>query len=133
MRATTLPALLFLTLISPTQAQECSVTGGLDAIQAAVADAQNCRAAGAVARACALGAGGDVALAGSVSQICEKDFFAALGRRDRAAYARQRAACRAKYRNFTGSMYRSAEAFCQAGVAERFSGVALRRAPSRSQ
>lgn len=130
MRATTLSALLVLVLASPTQAQECSVSGGLDAIQAAVNNAPNCRAAGMVARACALGAGGDVAIAGLVTQICEKDFVAALGPRGRTAYARQHEACRAKYRNLTGSMYRSAEAFCQSNVAERFSHVALRRASS---
>lgn len=117
---------LFFAFASPTQAQECPVNGGLDAIQAAVNDAPNCRTAGAVARACALGAGGDVALAKLVSQICEKDFIVVLDHRGRVAYERQRAACLEKYRNLTGSMYRSAEAFCQAGVAGRFSDVSIR-------
>jgi hypothetical protein len=107
--------------------QECSVDGGLDAIHAAVSAAGSCRAASAVAKRCALGAGGDVALAGAVSEICEKDFLANLDRRDVAAYAKSRSACLAKYRHLTGSMYRSSEAFCQAGISERFSDRALRR------
>lgn len=109
------------------EAAECAI--GPDAVVVAqgIRQASGCRQASQMAQDCAMGAGGDVSLTAAVTEVCEKDFLAGLDQRERAAYARQRAACRHKYRHEAGTMYRSFEAFCEVRVSERYAQAARER------
>jgi hypothetical protein len=71
--------------------------------------------------ACAYGASGDVALGAVVTAKCEGDFLSRLGNSERRAYDRALDRCRRKYRNESGTMFRSFEAFCRAAVARDYS------------
>jgi hypothetical protein len=70
---------------------------------------------------CAYTASGDVLLGAAVEKKCERDFLGGLGGPKKQAYQREMAVCDRKYRNESGTMYRSFTAFCRAEVAQRYS------------
>ena len=103
-------------------AKECPVRNAtLDAREDVIRKAHTCRRALQMMEACAYGASGDVALGAVVTAKCEGDFLSQLDNRERQAYDRRVGRCRRKYRNEVGTMFRSFEAFCRAGVARDFS------------
>lgn len=107
------------------EAAECPVDYAK--VDEVVAAAPTCRAALDLLNRCAVGATGDVIPAGTVRERCERDFLPRLSRAASARYAREQDACERKYAREEGTMYRSAEAFCHAGLAARYSARALRR------
>jgi hypothetical protein len=112
----------------PLQAKDCPVEtrveGTLDAKEEAIRKAPSCKAAFAIMEACAYGAGGDTGLGEAVRERCEPEFLPKLRKAQRQDYDRGIRRCNNKYRNESGTMYRSFEAFCRAQLtvrtAERF-------------
>lgn len=94
--------------------------GAFDKITADMDKAPTCRAAMAIASACAMGGSSDVQLGAAVQERCERDFLPGLNKAQRRAYDADHKRCERKYRRAEGTMYRSAEAFCHAEVAEKF-------------
>jgi hypothetical protein len=111
----------------PASAQECparsTATGD---IVVALNEAPSCDKAMSIFEACQSSAGGDVALGAIVSQKCESEFLARLKATEKRIYQRMLRACDRKYRDESGSMYRSLEAFCRAKAAQRYSHKALK-------
>jgi hypothetical protein len=120
---------------APARAEDCPAkSSGMDDIVAAVNDAPSCDRAMKVAEACAYGASADVQFGAAVEKKCEGDFLGNLKAPRKRAYAREMGACERKYRNESGTMYRSATAFCRAEVAQRYSQKALKQAsPSKAR
>jgi hypothetical protein len=120
---------------APARAEDCPAkSSGMDDIVAAVNDAPSCDRAMKVAEACAYGASADVQFGAAVEKKCEGDFLGNLKAPRKRAYAREMGACDRKYRNESGTMYRSATAFCRAEVAQRYSQKALKQAsPSKAR
>jgi hypothetical protein len=120
---------------APARAEDCPAKStGMDDIVAAVNDAPSCERAMKVAEACAYGASADVQFGAAVEKKCEGDFLGNLKAPRKRAYAREMGACDRKYRNESGTMYRSATAFCRAEVAQRYSQKALKQAsPSKAR
>ena len=120
---------------APARAEDCPAkSSGMDDIVAAVNDAPSCDRAMKVAEACAYGASADVQFGAAVEKKCEADFLGNLKAPRKRAYAREMGACDRKYRNESGTMYRSATAFCRAEVAQRYSQKALKQAsPSKAR
>ncbi len=106
-----------LVAVAPSAAVECPTREG-DQILELLDRAPTCDASLALFQACAYGASGDVGLSEVVIGKCERDFLTRLSRPQRRAYAAEQQRCARKYRNQTGSMYRSFEAFCRANLAQ---------------
>ena len=70
--------------------------------------------------ACELGTSGDIQLGAAVEKKCEGDFLSRLKARQKQAYQREMSVCDRKYRNQSGTMYRSFTAFCRAKIAQRY-------------
>ena len=85
----------------------------------AVRKAPTCKQALETMEACAYGAGGDTELGEIVVGKCEAGFLSKLSKEQRRAYDREIKRCDNKYRNQSGTMYRSFEAFCRAELAVR--------------
>jgi hypothetical protein len=125
---TVLTLLAVILLALPLQAKDCPVEtwveGTLDAKEEAIRKAPSCKEAFAIMEACAYGAGGDTGLGEAVRQRCEPEFLPKLRKAQRRDYDRGIRRCNNKYRNESGTMYRSFEAFCRAQLmvrtAERF-------------
>ena len=100
----------------------------LDEIIDAINASPGCRGAMKVFEDCAFGASGDVQLGAAVEKKCEGDFVGRLRAPQKQAYKREMGICDRKYRNESGTMYRSFTAFCRAEVAQRYSQRALKRA-----
>ena len=97
---------------APARAEDCPAkSSGMDDIVAAVNDAPSCDRAMKVAEACAYGASADVQFGAAVEKKCEGDFLGNLKAPRKRAYAREMGACERKYRNESGTMYRSFTAF----------------------
>jgi hypothetical protein len=88
-----------------------------------------CEAAMKVFRDCEFGASGDVPLGAAVEKTCEADFLSGLKASQKKAYASELSRCDVKYRNESGTMYRSFTAFCGAEVSQRYSQKALKAGP----
>jgi len=71
---------------------------------------------------------GDIHLGEAVEKKCDADFLARLKPPRKAAYQREMDSCDRKYRNESGTMYRSFTAFCRAEAAQRYSQRALKSA-----
>jgi hypothetical protein len=100
---------------------ECPVTPlARDTLIAAITQAPTCRASFAILSACRYNAGGDVELAGIVTERCEKTFLPTLKAAGKRAYAKARKACERKYARKQGTMYVSAQVICEAEAAVRF-------------
>jgi hypothetical protein len=82
--------------------------------------APTCEKSSALFQVCSYGAGGDVALSQVVIRKCEGDFLTKLSKSQRQSYDRQQKRCSLKYRNESGTMYRSFEAFCSANLARDY-------------
>jgi hypothetical protein len=134
LRSGTASLILLMSLVAvAAHAKECPAKStGTDDIAAALNEAPSCDKAMSVFQACQSGAGGDVALGAIVSQKCESDFLARLEAPQKRVYQRRLRACDRKYRDESGSMYRSFEAFCRANVAQRYSHKALKIADPKS-
>jgi hypothetical protein len=112
--------------------KECPVEHTIEAIEQAIDKAASCDASMDVFQACSYGASGDVPLGEAVVKKCEGDFAAKLGKAQRQSYDQEIKRCWQKYRHESGTMYRSFEAMCAAGVAQNYSRRALKvRAPAR--
>jgi hypothetical protein len=120
-------ALLLLVSIAPgapkpSEPKECPVTGrGLEAIETALQKAASCEESMDSFQACAYEASGDVALGQAVISRCEGDFLNKLNASQKWAYEQKLKRCWRKYRREPGTMYRSFEAMCAAGVARAYS------------
>ena len=132
-----LPAAVLAVVISvsgPASAAVCqdkSMT--LDEIVEAINASPDCASAMKLFQDCSLGSSGDVQLGEAVEKKCERDFLGDLKARKKQAYLREMAVCDRKYRNESGTMYRSFTAFCRAEVAQRYSHRALKAAgPSKA-
>jgi hypothetical protein len=77
---------------------------------------------------CELSTGGDTELGAAVEKKCEGDFLSRLKAPQKRVYQREMGVCDRKYRNESGTMYRSFTAFCRAEVAQRYSQRALKAA-----
>jgi hypothetical protein len=83
---------------------------------------------------CSLGTSGDIQLGAAVEKKCEGDFLRRLKAAQKRAYQDQLSRCIYKYRNQSGTMYRSFSAFCRAEVSQRYSRRALKAAvPSKAR
>jgi hypothetical protein len=99
----------------PAAAKDCPTSDlGYEAREQAVRQAPNCKTALDVMEACAFGATGDRALADIIQKKCEPLFLTRLSKAQRRSYDREQRHCDQKYAHQSGTMYRSASAFCQA-------------------
>ena len=106
----------------------------LDEIVEAINASPGCERAMKVFQDCAFDASGDVQLGEAVEKKCEGDFLGGLNAPQKRAYQREMGVCDRKYRNESGTMYRSFTAFCRAEVAQRYSQRALKAAsPSKAR
>ena len=106
----------------PQAEPDCQIEGGpfdLDKVEKALQDAPTCRKSLRLFSHCQMGGGSDVHAAGIITEKCEAEFLARLTNPQRQSYKREQDRCYRKYRSEQGSMYRSAEAYCVAEVAER--------------
>ncbi|MCP4618374.1 MAG: hypothetical protein GY844_18310 [Bradyrhizobium sp.] len=94
---------------------------------------RGCNRAMKVFRDCAYTASGDVQLGDAVEKKCEADFMPGLKAAQKKAYQREMRVCDEKYRNESGTMYRSFTAFCRAEVAQRYSQRALKAAGPKAR
>jgi hypothetical protein len=121
--------MVLLMTASLARAAECNIER--EALHTALQQAYSCAHAYRVFKACSSGASGDVALGTIVQKKCESRFPAKLGAAASATYKRKLTGCDHKYAKQSGSMYRSFEAFCRAGLArdyaDRYSRRKLRR------
>ena len=100
------------------RAAECTIER--DVLGTALRQASSCVRAYRVFEACSFGASGDVPLGTIVQKKCESVFLARLDAAKKANYKSKLTACEQKYAKQAGSMYRSFEAFCRAGVARDY-------------
>ena len=115
---------------TPARAMVCmekSMT--LDEVVDTINAQKGCESAMKVFQDCQLTASGDVQLGAAVEKKCEADFMPGLGASQKKVYASQLKRCDNKYRNESGTMYRSFTAFCRAEVSQRFSQKALKAGP----
>jgi hypothetical protein len=104
---------------APTR-QECPTLDHQE-IEELLGKAPSCQRAMALFEICQFGASGDVGLGAIVTHKCEGDFLSKLNSAQKRAYQREQQRCQRKYSNQSGTMYRSFEAFCGAGVARSYS------------
>ena len=100
----------------------------MDDIIASLKAAKSCDVAMKVFEACEYVASGDVQFGEVVEKKCEADFLDKANASKKQAYKRELGVCDRKYRNESGTMYRSFTAFCRAEVAQRYSQRALKSA-----
>jgi hypothetical protein len=109
----------FLVVAPPVSAEDCPTLNHQD-IENLLAKAPSCDRSMALFEACELGTSGDVSFGEIVIKKCEDDFRNRLSTSERHTYERKIRACWQKYAKEAGTMYRSFEAFCAAGVAQRY-------------
>jgi hypothetical protein len=126
--------LISIALAAPKPSKECPVTEhALEAIEAAIAKAASCEESMEIFEACAYAASGDVPLGQAVIGKCEGDFLNKLHANQKRAYEQEVKRCWRKYRREAGTMYRSFEAMCAAGVAQAYSRRFLRTSGAKKQ
>jgi hypothetical protein len=113
-----LAAALLALLLPMARAEEC--VRDIDAIVARVNAAKSCDAAYKIVETCNFGASGDVQTGAAVVEKCETTFSTRLAPAQKRAYDRAQARCDRKYAKESGTMYRSFEAFCHAGLARDY-------------
>jgi hypothetical protein len=101
----------------------------IDEIVDAINKTPSCERAMNLFKDCSVSTGGDTTLGDAVGKKCERDFLSGLNPSSKAAYQRALGACDRKYRNESGTMYRSFTAFCRAEIAQRYSRQALKKKP----
>jgi hypothetical protein len=99
----------------------------LDEIADVLKAASSCDASMKIFQDCSLSSSGDLRLGDAVRERCEVDFLSKLQTPQKHVYEREVKACNGKYRDQSGTMYRSWEGFCAAEVAQRYSQRALKR------
>jgi hypothetical protein len=109
--------------------KECPPGGFDEVVEPMIEKAASCGEAMELAVACALGAAADVQLGAAVQDRCERDFLSKLNKTQRRAYNAEHRRCERKYIRESGTMYRSAEAFCHAEVAEKYSRRFTKKPP----
>ncbi len=115
---------------SPALAVVCPLDEVVDVIKAA----PGCEGAMKIFKDCSLGTSGDTRMGEAVENKCEGDFLGKLKAPQKQAYQRAMNVCDQKYRNESGTMYRSFTAFCRAEISQRYSARALKAAsPSRAR
>jgi hypothetical protein len=123
---TFLALLAVVLLAAPLKAKDCPVEtrveGTLEAKEEAIRKAPSCKEALAIMEACSYGAGGDTGLGEALRERCEPEFLPKLSKAQRKDYDRGIRRCNNKYRNESGTMYRSFEAFCRAQLTVRMAG-----------
>jgi hypothetical protein len=120
-------SVILLLAACPAHAEDCPAkTNQMDDILVALNEAPSCDRAMKVFEACEYVASGDVQFGAVVEKKCEIDFLARLKNPKKQAYQREMRVCDRKYRNESGTMYRSFTAFCRAMVAQRYSRQALK-------
>jgi hypothetical protein len=100
----------------------------LEEIVGAIDATPGCTAAMKLFEDCEFGTSGDIRLGAAVEKKCEGDFLSRLKTPQKQAYRREIGVCDDKYRNESGTMYRSFTAICRAGIAQRYSQRALKAA-----
>ena len=100
----------------------------MDEIADAIGATPGCEHAVKLFKDCEFGTSGDVQLGAAVEKKCEADFLKRLTAPQKLSYRREMDVCDRKYRNESGTMYRSFTAFCRAEVARRYSRQALKAA-----
>ena len=104
----------------------------MDEIIDAIGATPGCERAMKLFKDCEFGTSGDIHLGAAVEKKCEADFLRRLTAPQKLSYQRQMGVCDDKYRNESGTMYRSFTAFCRAEVAQRYSRQARKAAePSK--
>lgn len=115
-------------------AEECPAKStSMDDIIAVLNAAPGCDRAMKLFEACEYGASGDVQFGEIVEKKCEADFLGRSRPLQKLSYQRELRACDRKYRNKSGTMYRSFTAFCRAQVAQRYSQRALKAAGAKAR
>lgn len=119
MRKTNLMSICLLAAfwVLPAVADDCS---DLEAQEAKVAAAKNCGEAHKLFEACLWGSTADIQRGSMVTETCEKAFLSSLNPAQQKSYSRKKDACAKKYRNQSGTMYRSMEAVCAADAAHDY-------------
>src|SRR3954469_24751188 len=111
---------------SPALAVVCQHTSmSLDEVVDVIKAAPGCGGAMKIFKDCSLGTSGDIRLGEAVENKCEGNFLGKLNAQQKRAYQREMTVCDRKYRNESGTMYRSFSAFCRAGISLRYSARAL--------
>jgi len=106
----------------PSPQPKCPAKSTLfDDIIASLNEAKGCDAAMKVFGACEYTASSDLQFGEVVEKKCEADFLDKANASKKQAYQRELGACDRKYRNESGTMYRSFTAFCRAEIARRYS------------
>ena len=120
---------------SPALAVVCQNTSmSLDEVVDVIKAAHGCGSAMKIFNDCSLGTSGDIRMGEAVENKCESDFLGKLKASQKQAYQREMTVCDRKYRNESGTMYRSFTAFCRAEISQRYSARALKAAsPSRAR
>jgi hypothetical protein len=118
-------AVLFIASGAWAAAKDCP-TLEYEKIEKLLAAAPSCDQSMVLFNDCAFGSGGDVGLGAVVIKKCEGDFLANLSKAQRRVYDRKLKACTNKYANKSGTMSRSAEAFCAAKVAQAYAARAVK-------
>jgi hypothetical protein len=102
-------------------AAECPIVGfDWEKIEAAARTAPSCERSFQMLASCSSGAGSDVGLGSVVTSRCEADFLTKLSSAQRQVYRSAQVRCQRKYRQESGTMYRSFEAFCGAEIARSY-------------
>jgi hypothetical protein len=120
---------------SPALAVVCQNTSmSLDEVVDVINAAPGCGRAMKIFEDCSLGTSGDIRMGAAVENKCEGDFLGKLKAPQKQAYQRAMNVCDRKYRNESGTMYRSFTASCRAQISQRYSRGALKAAsPSRAR
>ena len=108
-----------LLMASPVLAEDCPTLDHQE-IESLLTKAPSCERSMALFEACEFGTSGDVSFGEIVIKKCEGVFLSTLSTSERRTYERKIRACWHKYAKEDGTMYRSFEAFCAAGVAQRY-------------
>jgi hypothetical protein len=97
--------------------------GALGKTVAMIKAAKSCYDADQIATQCAWGSSADVEIAGAAGDICANAFRGKLTAVDKKAYLTLIHKCQIKYANIQGTMYISAEAFCEESVGKLLSDL----------
>jgi hypothetical protein len=103
-------------------AEEACPSDG-EKLLAKVEAAEGCYAAAKIAEDCAWGSSFDVQLAGIARTKCESSFMKKAIKDDKGLYAKIRKRCEQVYSKKDGTLYRSAQAFCELSAAQIFSNL----------
>lgn len=116
-----------LALASTAKAGECPVEFGnadyMDTVIDKIEKSPSCYEGAELARDCALGAGGDYAIARTAETKCSADFDKKLTIADKRTYNSLMAKCAKKYAKMEGTMYVSMAAHCRLNVAALYSNL----------